>query len=70
MNKPTVSPVHHMTEHIWLEVCVCVCVCGVEQDVRRTLVVSLLQLHECDWHNRHTHPSTGRQLGRLSTCCC
>lgn len=31
--------------------------------------VFLLQLHECDWHNRHTHPSAGRQEGRLSTCC-
>ena len=30
MNKPTVSPVHHMTEHIWLEVvCVCEWVCLV-----------------------------------------
>lgn len=33
------------------------CVFG-EQDVRRTLVVLLLQIKECDWLNRHTHPQT------------
>lgn len=68
INMQTVS---YLSTRDWADLardCVYFYVFGAEQDVRWTLVVLLLQLHECDWHNRLTHPPADRQTDGRARC--